>query len=71
MDQDQHDAPSYATALVAMTMGLFLCSGVMVGAYVEWGVWAAVALAVLGGFVMHGVSTWATPALLEDDDLRL
>ena len=71
MDRDPRDAPNYATAFVAMTMGLFLSSGVMVAAYVVWGVWAAVALAVLGGFMMHALSTWATPALLEDDDIRV
>lgn len=62
-------AHSYGVALAALSLGLFLCTGTMVAAYVTFGVGPAVAVAVLGGVVMHVLSAWAAPALLEDEDV--
>lgn len=69
METQPRTASSYGVALTALTLGLFLCSATMVAAYVTFGLWPAVAIAVVGGFAMHGLSMWAGPALVEDDDV--
>lgn len=61
-------ADSYWVALAALSLGLFACTATMVAAYVAFGIWPAVAVAVLGGVAMHVLSSWARPALVEDDD---
>lgn len=63
-------AHGYGVALAALSLGLFVCTATMVAAYVAFGVWPAVAVAVLGGVVMHVLSSWAGPALFEDGDVR-